>query len=323
MYKTLLEYYGLIEQPFGVTPDPRFLYLGRKHREALASLLYGTEADRGFLALIARPGMGKTSLLVEYLKQYENQARTCYLFHASDQLHGLLFQILSDLGLEAENKDVSQMREALNQVLIDETQAGRRVLLVIDEAQNLPDDTLEAIRLLSNFETPTKKLIQIVLAGQPQLAARLASPALIQLRQRISIVNRLDPFTKAEACSYIDHRLRIGGYTGAPMFTDFAQEKIVQHSQGIPRNINNLCFNAMSLAYAMNARRVDVTIIEEVVADLEMKAFAPPSDRAMPDAGCQAQFSSNSRLSRDQFLAIASAGGVIRHKRGIVGARTR
>ena len=265
-----LEHYGLIEEPFGVTPDPRFLYLGSKHREALASLLYGTEANRGFLALIAKPGMGKTSLLCQYLEHLRNKARTAFVFQTDCDSRELVRHILIDLGLDVSGKDLPAMHEMLNQLLTEEMRAGRRFVLVIDEAQNLEEKVLESVRLLSNFETPWMKLMHIVIAGQPQLAERLAKPSMAQLRQRISLVIRIEPFTPEETNAYIDHRLCVAGYQGPSLFTVGARLLIAEHSEGIPRNINNICFNAMSLACALKRKTIDRDIILEALADLEL-----------------------------------------------------
>lgn len=273
-----LEYYGLIEQPFGVTPDPRFLHLGPKHREALASLVYGTETNRGFLALIAQPGMGKTSLLFQYLEWLRDRARVAFLFQTDCDSREFMRHLLTDLGIDAEGKDHPAMHAALNQILTDEMRAGRRFILVIDEAQNLDERVLESVRLLSNFETPWMKLMQIVISGQPQLAQRLVRPSMAQLRQRISSVIRLDPFTAGETNAYIDHRLWVAGYSGPPLFTVGARLQIAQAGRGIPRNINNLCFNAMSLAYAMDMRQIDSKIVGEVVSDLEIDSLLPAAE---------------------------------------------
>jgi general secretion pathway protein A len=270
-----LEYFRLIEQPFGVTPDPRFLHLGPKHREALASLVYGTETNRGFLALVAQPGMGKTSLLFQYLEWLRDRARVAFLFQTDCDSREFMRHLLTDLGIDAEGKDLPGMHAALNQVLTDEMHAGRRFILVIDEAQNLDERVLESVRLLSNFETPWMKLMQIIISGQPQLAQRLARPSMAQLRQRISSVIRLDPFTPEETNAYVDHRLWVAGYSGPPLFTVGARLLIAQQSRGIPRNINNLCFNAMSLAYAMDVRQIDSKIVGEVISDLEMDTLLP------------------------------------------------
>jgi general secretion pathway protein A len=188
-----LNHFKLTEEPFGVTPDPRFLYLGSQHREALASLAYGTESNRGFLALIAKPGMGKTSLLYRYLESLRGTARTAFVFRTDCDSREFIRHVLLDLGIDAAGKDLPAMHEALNQVLVEEMRAGRRFVLVIDEAQNLDGDVLESIRLLSNFETPRTKLMQIVIAGQPGLAEKLSRPSMAQLRQRISLVIRVAP----------------------------------------------------------------------------------------------------------------------------------
>jgi general secretion pathway protein A len=267
----LLDYYQLAEQPFGVTPDSRFLYLGPKHREALASLVYGTESNRGFLALIAKPGMGKTSLLYHYLSYLRDKARTAFVFRTDCDSREFIRHLLLDLGIDVAGMDLPGMHDALNRLLTEEMRAGRRFVLVIDEAQNLDEKVLESIRLLSNFETPWTKLMQIVLAGQPQLADRLASPSMAQLRQRVSMVIRIEPFTPEEVNAYIDHRLWIAGCEKPAFLTVGARKLIADHSEGIPRNINNLCFNAMSLACALQRKTIDRDIVRDVIADLDLE----------------------------------------------------
>jgi type II secretory pathway predicted ATPase ExeA len=270
-----LDHFGLIEQPFGVTPDPRFLHMGAKHREALASLLYGTDCNRGFLALIAEPGMGKTSLLYQYLEGLRNKARTAFVFQTDCDSRDFMRHILSDLDLDHAGKNLPEMQAMLNGLLTAEMKAGRRFILVIDEAQNLEEKVLESVRLLSNFETPWMKLMQIVIAGQPQLAERLTRPSMTQLRQRISAVIRIEPFTPDEINAYIDHRLWVAAYSGPPLFTVGARLAIAKYSGGIPRNINTLCFNAMSVAYGMNAKQIDARMVREGAADLEMESLLP------------------------------------------------
>jgi general secretion pathway protein A len=267
----VLDFYKIAEQPFGVTPDSRFLYLGPKHREALASLLYGTECNRGFLALIAKPGMGKTSLLYHYLSYLRDKARTAFIFRTDCDSREFIRHLLIDLGVDAAGMDLPTMHDSLNKLLTEEMRAGRRFVLVIDEAQNLEEKVLESIRLLSNFETPWMKLMQIVLAGQPQLADRLASPSMAQLRQRVSMVIRIEPFTHQEVNAYIDHRLWIAGCDKPALFTVGARKLIGDHSEGIPRNINNLCFNAMSLACALKRKTIDRDVVRDVIADLDLE----------------------------------------------------
>ena len=267
----LLDYYKLAEQPFGVTPDSRFLYLGPKHREALASLVYGTESNRGFLALIAKPGMGKTSLLYHYLSYLRDKARTAFIFRTDCDSREFIRHLLIDLGIDVAGMDLPAMHDSLNRLLTEEMRKGRRFVLVIDEAQNLDEKVLESIRLLSNFETPWTKLMQIVLAGQPQLADRLASPSMAQLRQRVSMVIRIEPLTHEEVNAYIDHRLWIAGCEKPTFFTVGARRLIADHSEGIPRNINNLCFNAMSLACALKRKNIDRDVVRDVIADLDLE----------------------------------------------------
>jgi len=170
-----LEFFGMREQPFGVTPDPRFLYLSPMHREALASLYYGVEAGRGFLSMIARPGMGKTTLLFQLLEEFRNSAKTAFLFQTQCDSREFIRFLLAELGIETKEQDRVKMHEEFNAVLLREMKAGKRFVVVIDEAQNLDDSVLETVRLLSNFETPRAKLMQIILSGQPELADKLAA----------------------------------------------------------------------------------------------------------------------------------------------------
>jgi general secretion pathway protein A len=271
----LLDHYGLREQPFGVTPNPRFLYLGPGHREALASLVYGIEAGRGFLALIAPPGMGKTTLLFQLLERLGGTARTVFLFQTQCDARGFMRSIMQDLGLGAgDNEDLVSLQSRLNQVLIEELQARRKFVLVVDEAQNLDDSALEFIRMLSNFETPREKLMHIVLAGQPQLAEKLASPSMVQLRQRVSMFVRLQPLGVEDTGDYLAHRLRVAGYDGPPLFSPGAVSALNSLSGGIPRNINNLCFNALSLGYAGGRKTIEADIVREAAADLDLGILA-------------------------------------------------
>jgi len=295
----LLDHYGLREQPFGVTPNPRFMYLGEGHREAFASLVYGIESGRGFLALIAPPGMGKTTLLFQLLERLGSTARTVFLFQTQCDARGFMRSIMLDLGLgDGEGNDLVTLQSRLNQVLIEELQARRKFVLVVDEAQNLEDSALEFIRMLSNFETPREKLMHIVLAGQPQLAEKLARPSMVQLRQRVSMFVRLRPLAITETAEYIRHRLEVAGYSGLPLFDRGAVGAVTSLSGGIPRNINNLCFNALSLGYALGRKTIDSDLVREVAADLDLQRLAaeggmavgspqaeagPPSSR--PDRG--------------------------------------
>ena len=265
-----LEFYGFREQPFGVTPDPRFLYLSPAHREALASLYYGIESGRGFLALIAKPGMGKTTLLFHLLEKFRHNARTAFLFQTQCSSREFMRFLLAELGVESQDQDFVRMHEEFNKMLLQEARAGRRFIIVVDEAQNLDASVLETVRLLSDFETPRAKLLQIILAGQPELADKLASRHMAQLRQRVSLLNRLSPLSIEETRKYIDHRLRVAGYTGAPLFTPDALVAVARFTEGIPRNINNFCFNVLSLSCALRQKVADLALVEEVINDLDI-----------------------------------------------------
>lgn len=272
---TFLEHFGFIEQPFGVTPDPRFLHLGSQHREALASLVHATEENRGFVALIGPPGMGKTTLLFQYLEGLRHRARTAFLFQNARDTSELMRYLVADLGMGTCSKDLPELNQMLNGVLTEEMRAGRRFVLVIDEAQNLDSEVLESIRLLSNFETPWVKLMQIVLAGQPQLAEHLARPSMAQLRQRISSFIRLVPFTAEETNAYIEHRLWVAGCAGANPFTVGARTLIAEHSGGIPRSISNLCYQSLLLAHAAEKTQVKAEMVREVISDMAIESLVP------------------------------------------------
>jgi len=269
MSHIVLRYYGLAVQPFGVTPDPDFLFLSHTHREAMASLVHGILSARGFSALIASPGMGKTTLLFNLMHMLKGVATTAFLFQTLCAPKEFLRAFLADLGIEDSGRDFTRMHAKLNDHLLKEARRHRHVILIIDEAQNLDERVLEVVRMLSNFETPQQKLMHVVLAGQPQLEEKVSHPNLTQLRQRISLIARLRAFDAAETRAYIDHRLKLAGFSGdESLFTNEACATIAEYSRGIPRNINNICFNAMSLGCALERDRLDPAIVQEVVRDL-------------------------------------------------------
>lgn len=268
-----LEHYNLLEQPFGVTPDTRFLYFNHMYREALASLWYGIEERRGFMALVALPGMGKTTLLFQLLQRLRRtSARTVFLFQTTCNSRDLIRYFLLDLGI-LPAQDVPSMHHQLNEALLHEARAGRHLVLVIDEAHNLSESVLESVRLLSDFETSQGKLLQIILAGQPQLASTLMKSEMLQLTQRIALTNFLDPLDAGEVQQYIRHRLGVAGYQGKLLFTSDALQLVTQESQGIPRNINNICFGALSMAFAMNKKKIDRRIVEDVAAAQNLRSL--------------------------------------------------
>jgi general secretion pathway protein A len=274
----LLRYYGFREDPFGATPDSRCMYQSPSHCEALASLKYGFSSNRGFIALIAQPGMGKTTLLFRFLEEIRASARTAFIFDIDPQCEPreIVSYILRDIGI-VPGRDHAEMHEQLNLAVVAEARAGRRFVVVIDEAQNLSDEALEVVRMLTNFETQRAKLMQVVLSGQPQLSDKLMKPSLLQLRQRISTFCRIEPLTTDQTRDYIDHRLKFVGYDGPPLFTPEAVSRITEASRGIPRNINNVCFNALSLCCALKRKQVDGSMIAEVLADQQLMPVAADS----------------------------------------------
>jgi type II secretory pathway predicted ATPase ExeA/outer membrane protein OmpA-like peptidoglycan-associated protein len=278
----LFVHFGLRENPFGGTPDPRFLFHSETHREALASLINGIDFEFGFQMLVAQPGMGKTTLLFNFLERFRASAHTAFLFQPQLEPSELLQSLLSELGESSENSSVRKLSEQLNQFLGRAAAEHKRVIVVVDEAQNLDFTLLETVRQLSNFETPQGKLMQIVLAGQPQLVKKLAAPEQEQLRQRISTISRLRPLSLNETAAYINHRLRTAGYRGTELFAPGAVRRIWESGKGVPRNINTLCFNAMLLGSAGNRKSIDETILEEAVSDLDMPSIMADMYRLEP-----------------------------------------
>lgn len=247
------------------------------------------EAERGFLALIAKPGTGKTTLLFHLLEKFRHHARTVFLFQTQCNSREFMRFLLAELGVEGPSQDLVDLHEEFNRMLLEESAADRRFIVVVDEAQNLDAAVLETIRLLSDFETPKAKLLQIILAGQPELADKLASPRLAQFRQRISLLNGLAPLSVEETGRYIGHRLRVAGYMGAPLFAPEALKAVAEFSSGIPRNVNNCCFNALSLGFTLGRKTVDVSVVEEAIHDLDISQHVsehektPASDLKIDD----------------------------------------
>ena len=281
-----LQYYGFREQPFGFTPNPRFLFPSESCREAHASLLYAITNNVGFSTLIADPGMGKTTLLFCVLERLRDTARTAFVFTTQDSFRDLLRYINLEFDLPDCGDDPVRFQQQFKEFLVTEARGERPVILLLDEAQNLNDASLEAIRLLSDFETPGKKLLHILLAGQPQFAERLGQSGMSQLFQRVATVSRLAKLTHAETTAYVEHHLRAAGYRGDQLFTPDALAWIAEKADGIPRQINRLCFNGLSIGCALQKQAVDVDVLTEVEQDLDLKTM---SDRGMhvtaPDTG--------------------------------------
>lgn len=276
-----LDFYQLREQPFGVTPDPAYLYPSRTHCQALDSLTEAILGDRGFLALIAEPGMGKTTLLYQVLERLRDSARSVFLFQTQCNSHEFFQYLMSELGVNSTGMGIVAMHEKLNDILFAEMLDGRRFVLIVDEAQNLDDSVLETIRLLSNFETPHAKLLQIVLAGQPQLAEKLAQPHMAQLLQRITTLASLQALSPEETVAYVQHRLKVAGNHDAALFELDSLALVAARSRGVPRIINRICFRALMEAYDRGQRTVSPDVIESACRSLDPLPAAPPEIRTV------------------------------------------
>jgi general secretion pathway protein A len=276
MYK---KFFGLRESPFKVNPDPRYLFLTPGIQEALASLAYGIRGRRGIILLTGEVGTGKTTLLnmvLDWLRQ--NRAATAFIFNTHLTISELFECLMTDLGIPCESHSKSEILIRLNRWLLDRYSNGQTAVLVVDEAQSLPDEVLEEIRFLTNLETSTEKLLQVVLSGQPELEERLRQPQLRQLRQRITIRCRTNPLSPEETQGYIAERLRIAGASNGPLFSAEAIESIYRHARGIPRVINVLCEHALINAFADQEKMVSSAHVEGVAHEFELdRPIAPRS----------------------------------------------
>jgi type II secretory pathway predicted ATPase ExeA len=282
MYK---KFFGLKENPFNVNPDPRFLFQTSEIQEALACLTYGVERRRGFVLLTGEVGTGKTTLLNKLLEGLrEARVATAFIFNPRLSANQFLHFMLGDFGISCESHMKSQILLVLNQWLLERYRAGETAVLIVDEAQNLSLEVLEEIRLLTNLETATEKLLQIVLSGQPELETLINQTALRQLRQRITLRCRMVPLSLEETQGYISERLRIAGAEGEPVFNSDAIEVVFRYSRGIPRVINLLCDHSLITAYAEAQKPVLAGTVEAVAREFELddqQGAALPSREAV------------------------------------------
>lgn len=267
-------YFGFREVPFSVTPDPQLFYSNALYQEALATLLYGIKNKKGFIVITGDVGTGKTTLLRKLMRNLEATDHCVSIFNTHLSYPELLQLIVHDLGLPNKGRNKFAMLQELNEYLINQQKKKHTVSLLIDEAQNLTDETLEDLRLLSNLETDKEKLLQIVLMGQPELDTKLNQPSLRQLKQRIAVRCTLDPLTKKEVEGYILHRIQLAGYDGPQIFSAEAIQSIGHYSRGTPRLINILCDNALLTAYATSQKTVSADIIREIAYDLRLETGA-------------------------------------------------
>ena len=264
------KHFGLAELPFSVTPDPRFSYTNSLYREAFASLRYGIESRKGFIVITGEAGTGKTTLLRRFMRTVESAVHTAFIFNTHLDFTELLRFALNELGVATSALDRLTLMAQLNDYLIAQLHKDHIVSLLVDEAQDLSDEMLEELRLLSNLETDRAKLIQIVLMGQPELERKLDQPELRQLKQRVAVRCRLAPLRSDEVAPYINSRLHTVGYKGKELFDPGSVEKIALYSKGIPRLINVICDNSLLIAYATSQCQISAKIVDEVARDLQL-----------------------------------------------------
>ncbi|HEU5071413.1 MAG TPA: AAA family ATPase [Verrucomicrobiae bacterium] len=264
-----LEHYGLKEPPFAITPNPRFLFYSGKHREAYNHLLYGIRERKGFVQLTGEVGAGKTTLCRAMLDALDGQFATALILNPVMSPNEMMKAIAIEFGLAVEGMDRLETLAVINEFLLWRAGNGKDAVLIIDEAQNLTDELLEQVRLLSNLETDDRKLLQIVLMGQPELRDRLNAHNLRQLRQRITVRYHLSALTREEVGEYIRHRIHVSGGNGRPQFTTAAIWRIHRYSDGVPRLVNAVCDKALLAGFVHQTDRIGYSLIGRAIRELE------------------------------------------------------
>lgn len=264
------EYYGLREMPFNVTPDPKFLYLSPAHEEALSHLRYGIQERKGFIVLTGEVGCGKTTLCRTLLNELEEDEthETVLILNPRISEQQLIAAILRELGETMPRRNKVDLTGQLNEALIRRIEAGKEIIMIIDEAQNLSFEVMEQVRLLSNLETDNQKLLQIILMGQPELKTKLQEKRLRQFRQRVLVYYDLTSLNRTETESYIQHRMTLAGSNGRPRFSDRALRKIYRRTGGTPRLINNLCDKSLLSAYIRESDTVNWWDVRRAIRDI-------------------------------------------------------
>jgi general secretion pathway protein A len=267
--RVYLEYYGLKEPPFNITPNPRFLFFSAKHREAFNHLLYGIRERKGFVQLTGEVGAGKTTLCRALLEELGPDFSTALILNPVMSIDQLMKAIAMELNLQVKDLDRLETVAEINRFLLQQVERHKDTVLIIDEAQGLTAELLEQVRLLSNLETDERKLLQIVLLGQPELRDRLNDQSLRQLRQRITIRFHLSPLRQDEIGQYVQHRLQVAGANGAPYFTRPALWRIYRYTQGIPRLINAVCDKCLLAGYVEQKQKIDFPTVGRALRELE------------------------------------------------------
>jgi len=273
------QFYGFKESPFNLTPNSRFFFASHKHTEALDSLVYAINQRKGFVVITGEIGSGKTTVCRTLLSRLDRHTQVALITNTHLNSKDLLMMVLEDLGIEFSNGSKAKLLSQLNSYLIDQIKQDNNVVLIIDEAQNLKPAVLEEIRMLSNLETETEKLIQIILLGQPELKQKLALSQLEQLRQRVAVYFHLSPLTEVETKEYVLHRLKIASGSDHPYMTEEALQMVYQFSHGVPRLVNQICDNAFLTGYVSESLIIDGRIMKDVIHESPMEQFVQKKDR--------------------------------------------
>ena len=273
------QFYGFKESPFNLTPNSRFFFASHKHTEALDSLVYAINQRKGFVVITGEIGSGKTTVCRTLLSKLDRHTQVALITNTNLNSKDMLMMILEDLEIEFSNGSKAKLLSQLNSYLIDQITQDNNVVLIIDEAQNLKPSVLEEIRMLSNLETETEKLIQIILLGQPELKQKLALSRLEQLRQRVAVYFHLTPLSEAETTDYILHRLKIASDSDHKYITEDALQLVYQFSKGVPRLINQICDNAFLTGYVTESPVIDERIMKEVIGESPMEKFGKNKTR--------------------------------------------
>lgn len=264
-----LDFYGLTDPPFDITPNPRFIFYSLKHKEAFNHLLYGIRERKGFVQLTGEVGAGKTTLCRALLEQLDGHFATALILNPVMSPDELMKAIATEFGLDVTGHDRLETLSMINTFLLQQTEHGKDSVLIIDEAQDLTDELLEQVRLLSNLETDNRKLLQIVMLGQPELRDRLNAYQLRQLRQRITVRYHLTSLTRDEVAQYVQHRIEVSGGNGTPSFTWGARWRIYQYSKGIPRLVNAICDKALLAGFVNQCERISYRMVGQAIRELE------------------------------------------------------
>jgi general secretion pathway protein A len=301
-------FFQLQDNPFGLTPDPDYLFLGASHQEALGHVAYGVRQAKGFIEIIGAPGTGKTTLCRHLLERPEPGVRTAYVFNTFLSDFELLQAVCEGFGLKA-GGERKALTDALNRFLIETAAQGERAVLLVDEAQNLSAEAFEQLRMLSNLETATEKLLQVVLMGQPELHARLVRPDLRRLNERVAVRHRLAALTEDECAAYVRHRLGLAGWRGLPQIEPQALQAVWRYSQGIPRRINLICDRALLAAYIRSSRLVSEADVSRARSEMEALDDTTPALSAAPVARASRLPRPRAWMAACLLAALLGAGG--------------